>query len=288
MLLKNGLKAKLIQSNEDFILASLTEVRYFSNQLFTHSDTYLIPEDLWDSAKGDLKRRHLRSTKLDSCLALIRDFERSHPLKKYKSDWEVFLRESKLEDFHLADQETILVSTMHKVKGREFDQVFLMLDNYRIDSDSDKRLLYVAMTRAKKNLTIHLNSGFLDDLETQNLKRIEDQNPYLPSTCLTKQLTFKDVWLDYFTSRQYLVNNLTSGDQLTLNESGCENSKGKSVLKFSQKFLQEMNELKRKGFMPKSSKVNFILYWRKEEDQQEYQVILPEIEFERKEPIQLS
>lgn len=288
MLLKNGLKAKLIQSNEDFILASLTEVRYFSNQLFPHSDTYLIPEDLWDSAKGDLKRRHLRSTKLDSCLALIRDFERSHPLKKYKSDWEVFLRESKLEDFHLADQETILVSTMHKVKGREFDQVFLMLDNYRIDSDSDKRLLYVAMTRAKKNLTIHLNSGFLDDLETQNLKRIEDQNPYLPSTCLTKQLTFKDVWLDYFTSRQYLVNNLTSGDQLTLNESGCENSKGKSVLKFSQKFLQEMNELKRKGFMPKSSKVNFILYWRKEEDQQEYQVILPEIEFERKEPIQLS
>jgi ATP-dependent DNA helicase RecQ len=281
MLLKNGLKAKLIQSNEDFSLANLTEIRYFSNLLFALTDTFLIPGDLWESAKQDLKNRYHRSNKLDACLALIRDFELSHPVKKYKSDWEVFLRESRLEDFQLADQETILVSTMHKVKGREFDQVFLMLENYRVESDADKRLLYVAMTRAKRQLIIHLNSDFLDGIEVQNLKRVEDKTQYLPSSHITKQLTFKDIWLDYFTGRQYLINNLACGDLLTLSEGGCVNSKGKSVLKFSQKFLQEMDNLKSKGFRAQVARVNFVLFWKKEEDQREYLVVLPEIEFER-------
>jgi ATP-dependent DNA helicase RecQ len=41
----------------------------------------------------------------------------------------------------------------------------MMLENYNSSTDESKRLLYVAMTRAKTNLTIHLNSNFLDDLK---------------------------------------------------------------------------------------------------------------------------
>jgi ATP-dependent DNA helicase RecQ len=79
-------------------------------------------------------------------------FEESNPKKKYKSDLEVFIRESKLEDFYNENGETIFVSTIHKAKGKEFDNVFIMLENFNPATDEAKRQLYVAMTRAKRKI----------------------------------------------------------------------------------------------------------------------------------------
>jgi ATP-dependent DNA helicase RecQ len=45
-------------------------------------------------------------------------FEATNPKKKYKSDLEVFIRESRLEDFFNDNGETIFVSTIHKAKGK--------------------------------------------------------------------------------------------------------------------------------------------------------------------------
>lgn len=51
----------------------------------------------------------------------------------------------------LADR--VILSTIHAAKGLEFKYVFLFdFDNYLIDSDEDRRLLYVALTRAKREL----------------------------------------------------------------------------------------------------------------------------------------
>ena len=129
---------------------------------------------------------------------------------------EVFIRESKLEDFLDEDGETIFVSTIHKAKGKEFDNVFLMLENFNQSTDEAKRQLYVAMTRAKQNLTIHLNSNFLDNLSAENLERIEDREIYLPPKELVMHLTYQDVWLDYFKNREHIISKLMSGDDLTL------------------------------------------------------------------------
>ena len=68
----------------------------------------------------------------------------------------------------------------HKAKGKEFDNVFLMLKNFSLINEEAKRLLYVAMTRAKKNLTVHLNANFLDNITTENLERIVYREAYLP------------------------------------------------------------------------------------------------------------
>ncbi|WP_302048679.1 3'-5' exonuclease [Desulfosporosinus nitroreducens] len=46
---------------------------------------------------------------------------------------------------------------IHKAKGRKFDNVFLMLDQFNLRTEEAIRPLYVAMTRAKRNLTIHYN-----------------------------------------------------------------------------------------------------------------------------------
>ncbi|GHB40002.1 ATP-binding domain-containing protein [Mongoliitalea lutea] len=49
----------------------------------------------------------------------------------------------------------VLVSTIHKAKGKEFDEVFLMLSNATCVDNSERRLLYVGMTRAKSRLSTH-------------------------------------------------------------------------------------------------------------------------------------
>jgi ATP-dependent DNA helicase RecQ len=78
------------------------------------------------------------------------------------------------------DGEAVFVSTMHKAKGREFDHVFILLENFDLITDEKKRLLYVAMTRAKQNLTIHLNAPFLDDLPVQGMERMDNHEQQFP------------------------------------------------------------------------------------------------------------
>lgn len=281
LLLNNGMQAKLIQTNEGFNLYNLLEVRFFLNQLNLTNDVFIISDEVWISAKRELLNRFLNSTKLELCKNIIKDFEATNPKKKYKSDLEAFIRESKLEDFFSENGETIFVSTIHKAKGKEFDNVFLMLDNFNLVSDSDKRQLYVAMTRAKQNLTVHLNSSFLDHLSEENLERINDNENYLPPKEMAMHLTYKDVWLDYFIHRQYWISQLSSGDSLTFKDDECLNLSGQSVLKFSKHFLEKIESLKEKNYILKSVKVNFILHWVKEGSEHEVKIILPELLFER-------
>ena len=190
---------------------------------------------------------------------------------------EVFIRESRLEDFYGENGGTILVSTIHKAKGKEFDNVFMMLEDFDPSTDDAKRLLYVAMTGAKQNLTIHLNSDFLLKIRTINMERIWDRETHSPAVEMALHPGFRDVWLDYFISRQYLVNKLTSGDTLIVSGEECLNQEGQSVLKFSQQFIRQLSELKYKGYELKSAKVNFIIHWLKEETGQEVKIILPEL-----------
>ena len=282
VLLKNGMQAKLIQSNDGFSLYNLLEVRFFLSHLNFTDDVFIISDDVWATAKSKLLNKFCNSNKLEVCSNIIKDFEATNPKKKYKSDLEVFIRESRLEDFLSENGEAIFVSTIHKAKGKEFDNVFLMLENFNPTTDEAKRQLYVAMTRAKKNLTIHSNSNCLENFSTTNLLRVEDREIYLPPNELAMHLTYKDVWLDYFINKQYLISQFTSGDVLTLKGEECLNSKGQSIAKFSMQFVNKIKSMKLKNYELKSAKVNFIVYWMKEGSEQEVKIILPEILFEKK------
>jgi ATP-dependent DNA helicase RecQ len=73
-----------------------------------------------------------------------------------------------LEDFISTNGETILFQPFIKAKGKEFDNVFLLLENFDPRENEKKRQLYVALTRAKQKLTIHLNGNYLDKLKTED------------------------------------------------------------------------------------------------------------------------
>lgn len=280
LLLKAGINAKLIQSNDDFSLYNLIEVRFLIDKVNVGADIYTISDEVWDNAKKELINTFCNSNKLEICQNIIKDFETTNPNRKYKSDLEVLIRESKLEDFYNENGETIFVSTIHKAKGREFDNVFLLLENFNTAADEAKRQLYVAMTRAKRNLNVHLNANYLNHLAAENLEQINDFEVYTIPDKIAIHATFKDIWLDYFINRQILVSGLTCGEMLHVVGYECLNSSGQSVLKFSKLFIEKIEIMKSRHYELKSAKVNFILYWLKEGASQEIKIILPELYFE--------
>ena len=72
-----------------------------------------------------------------------------------------------------------------------------------------------------------------------------------------------------------------SGDILMVNGNECLNSRGESVLKFSQFFTRKLETMKEKNYTLKSAKVNFVVYWLKEGAEHEVLIFLPELYFER-------
>ncbi len=278
LLLKNGMQARLIQSNEGFSLFNLMEIRFFLDNL-RRTDEIIISNEVWENAQRELTHRFSNSSRLDICRNLIRDFETTHPKYKYRSDLEVFICESKLEDFFNEDGEVIFVSTIHKAKGKEFDNVFLMLEDFIPATDELKRQLYVAMTRAKRQLVIHLNSDFLDHITAGNPECIDDHRTYPSPREIAIHLTHKDIFLDYFAGRQEVISRLTSGDTLTVSGTEYLTHNGQPVLKFSRKCLQRIEDMQEKGYELTGAKVNFIVYWQKENTEQEVKIILPELFF---------
>ncbi|HLP73524.1 MAG TPA: UvrD-helicase domain-containing protein, partial [Bacteroidales bacterium] len=281
LLIRNGFRAKLIQSNEGFNLYNLLEVRSFMGLLKSGEDTPSISEESWARSKTGLLRKFAGSSKIEICKNIIRDFESTNTRIKYFSDLEVFIHESRLEDFLREDGETIFVSTIHKAKGKEFDNVFFMLENCDLSKDDKKRELYVAMTRAKNNLSIHYNGSIFDNFQAENLTSIVDENIYQTPNRLTMQLSFSHVYLGFFETRQYQINRLIPGDNLIIVNGCCTNTKGEEVLRFSKEFHETMEGLKQSGYFLKSANVNFIIYWKDPDKEREFKIILPEVSFEK-------
>lgn len=278
LLVQKGFNARLIQSNEGFSLADLYELRYFTNLVMGNPESPLIGEDQWHDIKTLLSTFLQTSSKREIVFLVIKHFEQSNPVKKYKSDWKSFLAESRLDDFVRIDNETVFVSTIHKAKGKEFDNVYVMLKDFTPHCDEERRQLYVAFTRAKTNLGIHYNGQYLRYLTVEGLQYSKDVNLYEAPGQLSLLLNHKNVQLGYFAYVQNRVKALQSGDSLTILEDGLGNSRGELVLKYSNQFKEELSKHKRKGYVPGTASVNFKIYWRPAGTNKEVLIVLPEIE----------
>ncbi len=285
LLLNEGMPAKLIQTNDEFNLFNLLEIRSFIQDVSVEEKSTVISMDIWNNAKRKFSKKHKKSSNFELCKNLIKDFQITNPKTKYKSDFIAFIKESKLEDFITRENEMIYVSTIHKAKGKEFDNVFILLNNFNAESDDKKRLLYVAMTRAKSNLTIHYNGKFLNDINVDNLIYKDDRTLYSSPKQLIFNLTHNDIQLGYFKFIKYRINQLYSGQKLLINNEGLTNLNHKIIVKFSKRFQETKKTLEEKGFQLTTAKINFILYWKSKDekniDEPEVKIVLPELCFEK-------
>lgn len=281
LLTHKGIPAKIIQSHDEFYLNNMLELRFFLNELALDADSPVISDENWENAKKNLATNYKGSSKIEICQKLIRDFEETNPKKKYRSDLEMFVKESKIEDFISGTTQVVLVSTIHKAKGKEFDNVFLLLQSINDVTDDTRRQLYVAITRARQNLTIHANNNIFKNISAPNLSVSSINQEFPGNGSLIKQLSHRDVYLGYFEFIQNKLSILRCGDNLFANAESCLNAKGEIVVKFSRSFVEFVASRQQMGYQIKEAKVNFMVWWKKPDEEKELIIILPEICFER-------
>jgi ATP-dependent DNA helicase RecQ len=274
MLRQRGLPARLIQTNDSFGLHNLDEVRFLLARIKAASQSPLVEADTWEEAKQALETVYQRSAMLETCRRLIAQFESQATEQKYISDLETFVQESKLEDFIGDPSETIVVSTIHKSKGKEFDNVFLLLNNNTPPSEDDKRSIYVAITRAKSNLTIRHNGDYLSQIKAADIVQITDRNAYPEPTELILPLSHEDVQLGAFAGRQDVIQPLQSGDELRY-QNYCGYTGDRLVFRVAKKCEALLAQYAQRGFVPTRASVNFVVWWGNKDTPEEVRVVLP-------------
>lgn len=108
----------------------------------------------------------------------------------------IYLFESSAEDFCNLQNADVVVSTIHKSKGMEFDDVYMLISEPRQLTDEVLRRYYVGITRAKQRLFIHTNSALFDQSSIVQ-KRVEHTIYDMPNE-IVLQLSHRDVNLGYF------------------------------------------------------------------------------------------
>jgi len=283
LLNRSGRRAKLIQSNDGFDIYNLAEIRYFIKVLELKLTSPIISDVLWNEAKDALESAYSRSSALPLCMTILDTYEQSAE-RKYKSDLDAFFHESKLEDFFSDENGTIFVSTIHKSKGREFDSVYMLLNNAAVNDDEARRKIYVGLTRAKNRLHIHYNNGIFDDLDTQGAEKITDENKYPLLDEIIVPLGHRDVFLGFFKDKKDLILRLRSGMKLLVTPYGmnivtkdgqCE------ILRFSKSFKERLSGYSRQGYKPYKGEIRFIAAWFDKDDNTESAIVLPDVYLRR-------
>lgn len=241
----------------------------------------VISDEQWNNAIEVLKKFYKDSVCLPTIMKILNTFEETNE-KKYRTDFELFLHESKIEDFYTGEKGVITISTMHKSKGREFDNVFRLLSNTNMETDEKKRKLYVAMTRAKKLLHIHYFGEDFDRFAEYATTDEVDLHTYLKPSELILQLSHRDVYLDFFKDKKSLILKLKSGMHLAVKSNRLYVQVGGKllpVLQFSAKCNDNVKRLIAAGYTPYDAVVRFISAWKGKEDIEESAVVLADIYF---------
>lgn len=278
LLQKNGINSKLIQSMDGFRFGNLAEIKYFMKYIDKRAATPLVADELWDEAKRATYAYYERSTAMPYVWQCLELFEQTNKMK-YRSDFREFVFESSVEDFCNVTDAEVVVSTIHKAKGCEFDDVYMLVSDTPWKDDALMRRYYVGMTRAKNRLFIHTNGPCFDHLESAQHVNSQDQYPMPKEIVL--QLSHRDVFLSYFKERKQDVLALQAGDALYFSNdvlySCCGN---KPVARLSTNMQATLKEWVAKGYQIASSSVRFIVAWKPKDapkDEKETAVLLADL-----------
>lgn len=176
-----AVREKLAKNPEDYpdILAEfVTDIRYLQYlEAENDSDT--------DDRLGNVK------TLLDN----IKDFKEKHPESKFDEYLENAALQASQDEIN--DRDSVLLMTIHVAKGLEFPYVFVvgMMDGVfpsektvnesKLGMEEERRLCYVAFTRAKRKLYVSYNTGYSYIMNDNGA-----ESPFIKEAGLTIQKTY--------------------------------------------------------------------------------------------------
>lgn len=283
LLQRRGINAKLIQSLDGFRFYNLAEVRYFLKQLHTEQRNPIIPNECWQRAKEKTFARYSGSMSLPYLKVCIKQFEELHRDKKYQTDLFEFLYESSVEDFCDTTGADVIVSTIHRAKGREFDHVIMLAAGINHVSDELYRCLYVGMTRAKQSLTIHTDSTLFDHIPEAD-HQYNMQYYDWPREIMI-QLTHKDINLSSCKDHKSEILSLLSGQTLRyLDHELCDNVSCKPLAKLSISMQDTLGKWRALHYAVTSARVRFIVAWKSPKalrTEEPIAIVLPDLTLQR-------
>ena len=262
LLRARGVECKLIQDmRKDMRFFNLAEIRFFLKKIsenLTH-----IPDDVWQSAQKATFSRYSGSESLHYVKRCLDLFEQTNKVL-YRGDLIEFIFESSIEDFSEYLDSDVVVSTIHKAKGREFDNVYMMIAGGNTADNNLMRKYYVGLTRAKKQLFIHTDTGYFDRIDVD--KYSYDQNQYSLPDEIMLQLTHKDVVLDYFKDKKKEITSMKSGDILNYVDSFLLNpATNNRIVKLSKIMREKISGWEERGYKVRSAKVRFVVAWKQKD-----------------------
>ena len=281
----HGIKAKLVQSMDGLRFWNLAEVRYFLKKIdqgIKETKSPIIPDDIWEAAKQQTFKKYATSQALPYLRRSLQIFEQTNRAKYY-SDLREFVFESSVEDFCDISKSDIVVSTIHKAKGHEFDHVLMLITHPEHPTDDILRRYYVGMTRAKRTLAIHTNGNLFDSLKSA--QHLYDARAYDEPNEIVLQLSHKDVNLGFSKPHKDAILSLRSGMPLTYHDHClCLPSTGRDIAQFSIKMKEKLGKWELKGYKVTAARIRFIVAWKSKDaprDEKESAIVLADLVMEK-------
>jgi len=279
LLRKHGLQSKLIQSMDGFRFCNMAEVRMFLKHIEAKTHTPLIADEVWEEAKTKTFAAYATSESLHYLQRCIQLFEETNKAK-YLTDFKEFVFESSVEDFCDLTGADVVVSTIHKAKGREFDDVYMLLSQPQHVTDDELRRYYVGMTRAKQRLFVHTNFSLFDRLPAD--RKMADQHAYEMPDEIVLQLSHKDVNLGFFKSRKTEILRLRAGGQLHFDNNYLfDPSTKQSLAQLSQKMQADLALWTERQYAVSDVIIRFIVAWRPKDapkEESEHAILLVDLQ----------
>ena len=285
LLHSHGIKAKLVQSMDGLRFWNLAEVRYFLKKIdqgIKETKSPIIPDDIWEAAKQQTFQKYASSQALPYLRRSLQIFEQTNRAKYY-SDLREFVFESSVEDFCDISKSDIVVSTIHKAKGHEFDHVLMLITHPEHPTDDILRRYYVGMTRAKRTLAIHTNGNLFDSLKSA--QHLYDAQAYDEPNEIVLQLSHKDVNLGFSKPHKDAILCLRSGMPLTYHDHClCLPSTGRDIAQLSIKMKEKLGKWELKGYKVTAARIRFIVAWKSKDaprDEKESAIVLADLVMKR-------
>ncbi len=277
LLNQKGVKTSLIQEKVDFRLFNMKEFRFFYDTIAENTE-YVVTKNTLEQAFSLFEQEFSQSKNYLFVTQVIKKL-----LEKYNEIYLSDLNELFFETFYsdVYDESNLVVSTFHKAKGKEFDNVYILYDSAKITSDCDRRMFYVGVTRAKDFLSIHSKMNY-KTISLKNFNYNENKEEFAEPEYIELLFGHKDLFLEIVKENQKNINKLTTGDKLYLLKDNFITEEKTKVGRLSKYAKEKVDELINKNYAVDYVELNSLVYWYdKKGDEKDYLLAFPKISFKK-------
>lgn len=264
LLLDNGIEASYLLDSNGYSLKDLVELVALNSYLKDEE----IDEESLQEAYEKTKIRYKYSKNISLVGRIIKEFIDTHEIYS-RSLWEGYLDEISIDQF-VSNKKRVIVSTIHKSKGKEFDAVVLIAHNQELTDDA-RRLFYVGMTRAKECLSIITDNPMFTQYKKESATLIKDESDYPEPNLKIFMMGLQDLYLSFGGGQDIQGEDILAGSEANISSYQKDESdpyyieqNGLMIAKFSKFMHSKVKEKESRGYEIVFIVIENVVVWNDE------------------------